>query len=83
MKKIKCSDVGGPCDHAITAETKEEMMQKMWEHYEKTHPEDAEKVKAMPKEEVDKWTAMFNQKWDETPDLTQEEMEEERNVEII
>jgi hypothetical protein len=60
--------MGGPCDAPMTAATSEEMTKMGMAHIETAHPEMAEKVKAMSKEETDAWSADFMVKWAATPD---------------
>lgn len=70
MKKLTCRELGGPCDAEMTASTPQEMMQKGMEHVESAHPEMAAGIKQMSKEETDKWTADFMQKWAAAADVS-------------
>jgi len=63
MKKLTCRELGGPCDALITGATPEEMMKNGMAHLEAAHPEMVDGAKNMSKEESDKWTADFMQKW--------------------
>lgn len=55
-KSISCSDAGADCSWSTTAETEEELMQKVTEHVKAEHkeleitPELVEKVKSIIKE---------------------------------
>lgn len=68
MKTMTCSELGGPCDAKMTTATKEEMMKVGMEHVEAVHPEMATKIKAMTKEETDKWAMDFDAKWMAKPE---------------
>lgn len=60
--------MGGPCDHKITAETAEEMMDMGMKHLKKEHPEMGKEMSEMRKEENEKWRADFIKKWDAVPE---------------
>jgi predicted small metal-binding protein len=70
MKTMTCAMMGGPCDAAITAETKEEMMSKGMAHLEAAHPEMAAKVKATPKDDpmMVAWNEKFEADWAAAPE---------------
>ena len=70
MKKMTCKDMGGMCDHEMTAETAEEMIQVGMVHLEEAHPEMAASVKAMPKDDpaMVKWSEDFMKTWEATPE---------------
>jgi predicted small metal-binding protein len=84
MKTMTCDQLGGPCDASMTAGSEHEMMTMGMQHVEEAHPEMAEKIKAMSKEETDAWATDFHSKWeaapedesDEAPEVTSEEEEE-------
>ena len=71
MKTMTCAQMGGPCDTAISAETKDEMMSKGMAHIEEAHPEMAADIKAMAHDapEMVAWQQKFNADWDATPDV--------------
>ncbi|HVN26163.1 MAG TPA: DUF1059 domain-containing protein [Candidatus Paceibacterota bacterium] len=69
MKQMTCAQMGGPCEAVLTGSNPEELMQNGMKHVEEAHPEMAEQIKAMPQAETAKWSADFNKKWDETPDM--------------
>ncbi len=62
--------MGGPCDEAMTSETKEGMMEAGMVHLEASHPEMAASVKAMAKDDpkMTEWQASFDKAWDEAAD---------------
>lgn len=70
MKTMTCAQMGGMCETALSAETREEMMEKGMAHLEIAHPEMAETVKNMPKEDpmMVAWVEKFNADWDSTPE---------------
>jgi predicted small metal-binding protein len=80
MKTMTCSQMGGPCDAAITADSAEEAATMGWKHMEEAHPEDAEKMKDMPQEEKDKWMAEHNEKWAALPEDAASETHEAHEV---
>ena len=68
MKTMTCRDMGGPCEAKISAETREEMVQKMTDHVIKNHPDTAKEMERMHREDPDRWGNEFRKKWEETPD---------------
>lgn len=62
--------MGGMCETALSAETREEMMEKGMAHLEIAHPEMAETVKNMPKEDpmMVAWVEKFNADWESAPE---------------
>jgi len=69
MKKITCSALGGPCDHVIEAETKEELMTKAMDHVKAAHPEMVADIEKMTPEEKEAWA---NEKWAAAPEEAEE-----------
>lgn len=65
---MTCAQMGGMCETAISADTKEEMMGKGMQHLEAAHPEMAESIRNMPKEDpvMVAWVEKFNSDWDST-----------------
>jgi predicted small metal-binding protein len=70
MKTLTCSQMGGPCDEKLTAETTDEMMSKGMAHLESAHPEMAAQVKAMPKDDpiMVSWSQKFQEEWANAPE---------------
>mgnify|MGYP001559665184 FL=1 len=62
--------MGGMCETAMSAETRDEMMEKGMAHLEVAHPEMAETVKNMPKEDpmMVAWVEKFNADWENAPE---------------
>lgn len=70
MKTMTCSQLGGMCETAITADTQDEMMNKGMAHLESAHPEMAATVKAMPHDDpaMVAWGEKFKKDWEATPE---------------
>ena len=71
MKQMTCAQMGGPatCSTMIQGNTAQEMTMNGMKHIEENHPELATQVKAMTKEETDKWMADFQTKFDALPEM--------------
>lgn len=69
MKTITCEQMGGPCDHKMTANSPEEMMKKRAEHVEMNHPEITERMKNTSYEENKDWEHSFMKTWRMTPNM--------------
>ena len=67
MKTMTCKQLGGPCDHALSAESWEEMVQKMVKHVMETHPDTAKEMEKMHNEDPKKWGREMKPKWDSAP----------------
>lgn len=69
MKTITCKAMGGPCDAKLSANSYDEIMKVGMAHMEKAHPDMAEKVKSMPKDDpmMVEWEKSFKKTWAETP----------------
>jgi predicted small metal-binding protein len=67
---MTCAQMGGTCDSAITAATKDEMMGAGMTHMEAAHPEMAADVKAMAHDDpkMVAWVEKFNADWEATPE---------------
>ena len=66
---MTCSQISqqGDCTTMITGNTAEEMSMNAMKHIEESHPEMAAQIKAMSKEDMDKWMADFQQRFDAAP----------------
>ena len=71
MKTITCRAMGGMCDEPISGSTPDELMGAGMVHLEAAHPEMAESVKAMPKDDpaIVKWSEDFMKTWEATPEM--------------
>ena len=67
MKTMTCKQLGGPCDQALSAESWEEMVQKMVKHVMETHPDTAKEMEKMHNEDPKKWGREMKPKWDSAP----------------
>jgi len=70
MKTLTCKQMGGTCDHPITAATPDEMMALGMAHLESAHPEMAAQVKSMAHDDpmMIAWMETFQKTWAETPE---------------
>lgn len=71
MKQMTCPEMGGPatCTAVITGNTVQEMVDNGTKHVMESHPDIAVTMKAMTKEDTDKWMADFQKKWDAAPEM--------------
>ena len=71
MKQMTCAQMGGPatCSTMISGNTPEEMVANGTKHVNAAHPDIAENMKKMSKEDGDKWMAVFKAKWAAMPDM--------------
>ena len=71
MKQMTCAQMGGPatCTFMVTGNTAEEMTSNGMKHIEEAHAEMAKQIKAMTKEETDKWMMEFKAKFDAAPEM--------------
>lgn len=62
--------MGGMCDASLQANTYDEMMTVGMKHLEAVHPEMAESVKGMAKDDpmMVEWEKNFRKTWADTPD---------------
>lgn len=62
--------MGGMCDESVSGNTPDELIGAGMMHLETAHPEMAESVKAMPKDDpaMVKWSEDFMKTWESTPD---------------
>jgi predicted small metal-binding protein len=64
-----CASSGGPCDHEIKGNTKEEWLTNGMAHIKEFHPEMLADIEAMTPEESKKWAEdNLDKVWDETPE---------------
>lgn len=72
MKTMTCAQMGGPCDTAMSVETKEEMMEKGTQHLKSSTDEAHQKILAgmasMTPEDNAKWQKTFDEKWEAAPE---------------
>ena len=70
MKTMTCTQMGGMCETAISANTSDEMIQSGMKHIESAHPEMAESIKSMPEDDpkMVAWYEKFMKDWANTPE---------------
>jgi predicted small metal-binding protein len=66
---MTCEQMGGPCDHMISANTPKEMIDAGMEHLKKDHPEMLTDMQNMSADEKEKWNTSFMKSWEMTPDM--------------
>ena len=64
MKTMTCSELGGPCEHKMSASTWEEMVKTMTNHVMEKHPETVKAMEKMHNEDPEKWGKEMKPKWD-------------------
>ena len=64
MKTMTCQQLGGKCDHKLSADTWEQMVQAMTKHVMDKHPDVAKDMEKMHNEDPKKWGAEMKPKWD-------------------
>ena len=76
MKTITCKMMnlnkeGMGCDFPMTVSSYDELMQKGMEHMEQAHPEQAARIKSMPKNDpiMVGWEMQFKKIWEATPEI--------------
>lgn len=70
MKTLTCAAMGGPatCTTVLSGNTPEEMLAAGTAHVNEAHPEIAEMMKTMSKEDMDKWMTEFHAKFAALPE---------------
>jgi predicted small metal-binding protein len=68
MKTMACKDLGGTCVQTLSANTWDEMVQKMSKHVIEKHPDVAKKMEAMHNEDPKKWGREMKPKFDAVQD---------------
>lgn len=67
MKTMTCKELGGVCDAKLSAESWDEMVNKMTKHVMANHPDLAKQMEEMYKEDPKKWGRTYKPKWDAAP----------------
>ena len=70
MKTMTCAQMGGPCEAAMTAATKDEMMNKGMQHLKDVHPAMAADIAATPTDDpkMVEWGEKFDRDWAAAPE---------------
>jgi hypothetical protein len=71
MKQMTCPAAGGPatCTGVLKGNTADEMVANGMKHVTAAHPDMAADIKKMSKEDMAKWMADFQKKFDALPEL--------------
>ena len=64
MRTLTCRELGGTCDEKLSAESWDEMVQKMTAHVMARHPDVAAKMKTMHEQDPKRWGREMKPKWD-------------------
>jgi predicted small metal-binding protein len=64
MKTMTCRELGGACDHQLTVNTWDEMVQAMTRHVMEKHPDVAKSMERMHNEDPKRWGREMKPKWD-------------------
>jgi predicted small metal-binding protein len=64
MKTMTCKDLGGACDQRLSANSWDEMVQKMSKHVMEKHPDVAKQMEKMHNEDPKKWGREMKSKFD-------------------
>jgi predicted small metal-binding protein len=71
MKTMTCEELGGKCPQRLSAGTWDEMVQVMSKHVMEKHPDVADKMQRMHREDSNNpktWGHQMKSKWDATPE---------------
>jgi len=69
MKTMKCKELGGKCEQKLSADSWDEMVSVMTKHVMDKHPDVAQKMEEMYKQDPRKWSEETRPKWDAAPEL--------------
>ena len=64
MKSLTCKELGGACDEKLSANTWDEMVQKMTKHVMAKHPDVAKEMEKRHNEDPKKWGREMKPKFD-------------------
>lgn len=64
MKTLTCKELGGICDQKLSANSWDEMVQKMTKHVMANHPDVAKQLEKMHNEDPQKWGREMKPKFD-------------------
>jgi predicted small metal-binding protein len=64
MKTMTCKELGGTCDQKFSANSWDEMVQKMTKHVMDKHPDVAKQMERMHNEDPKKWGREMKPKFD-------------------
>lgn len=67
MKTMTCRELGGACDHRLSADSWEGMVKAMTKHVMEVHPDVAKKMEKMHETDPNMWSSKMQPKWDAAP----------------
>ena len=70
MKMMTCKQLGGVCDHEMTASSWDDMVKLMVKHVMENHPELANEMEAMHARDPHAWGNEMKPKWDAAPEVS-------------
>jgi predicted small metal-binding protein len=70
MKTMTCKELGGICDHEMTASSWDDMVKLMVKHVMENHPELANEMEAMHNRDPHAWGNEMKPKWDAAPEIS-------------
>ena len=68
MKTMTCRDLGGACDQKLSANSWNEMVQKMSKHVMDKQPDAAKEMEKMHNEDPKRWGREMKPKFDNAPE---------------
>lgn len=69
MKTMECKELGGKCDHRLSAGSWDDMVKAMTKHVMEKHPDVAKEMEKIHNEDPHKWGKEMKPKWDAAPDV--------------
>lgn len=69
MKTMTCKELGGKCEQKLSADSWGEMVSVMTKHVMDKHPDVAQNMEEMHKQDPRKWGEETRPKWDAAPEL--------------
>ncbi len=69
MKTMTCKELGGKCDHKLSAQSWDEMVKGMTKHVMEKHPDVAKEMEKMHNEDPQRSGKETKPKWDAAPEV--------------
>ncbi|MEP6548747.1 MAG: hypothetical protein ABJD53_14895 [Gammaproteobacteria bacterium] len=69
MKILTCKELGGKCNQKLSAESWGEMVKVMTKHVMDKHPDVANEMEQMHKQDPQKWGKEMKPKWNAAPEV--------------
>ncbi|AXC12717.1 hypothetical protein ACPOL_3430 [Acidisarcina polymorpha] len=70
MKTTNCKDLGGVCDHELTASSWDEIVKLMYKHVMENHPELANEMEAQHEKDPHAWGNEMKPNWDKAKEVS-------------